>query len=253
MTRNRTTRNAERDKARAGHPTTPHPATAKQEAANAARAGAAVKDPEDLANLPASERHADPEPVRENSTQSVYGTWKFHGSPADFMYQGRHGKIPADPIHVHARVNSSGQQITLLDDKKQQVGQFGVATKFWIGLDGQTQHASDLRKAAKDAQAEEKAANKLHPCRCGCGKQIKNLYAQGHDARHVSQLAEQYRTAVKGDVDAAELATIKDRIFQAVADRPRLTAKLERSVELIDEKAAKGSKADDESESGDDE
>ena len=233
------------------HPTTPHPATAKQEAANAAR----QVPPNDTNHRTAAE--ITPEPVRENGTRAVYGTWKFHDSPADFQYMGRHGKIPADPIHVHARTNSSGQQITLLDDDKRQVGQFGVATKFWIGLDGQTEHASDLRKAARDAAKGESAASKLHPCRCGCGKQIKNLYAQGHDARHVSQLAETYRDAVKGDMEQGDLDKLAASLVLQLQDRERLVAKLERSMELIDEKAAKGSKAstddEDESESDDDE
>lgn len=25
-------------------------------------------------------------------------------------------------------------------------------------------------------------------CRCGCGAQVRNLYVQGHDAKHVSYL-----------------------------------------------------------------
>lgn len=220
-----------------GHPTTPHPATAAQEAANekAIATGAVTTK--------------DPEPVRENGTQAVYGTWKFHGSPADFQFMGRHNKIPAEAIHVHARVSANGQQITLVDDKKQQVGQFGVAGKFWIGLDGQTEHASDLRKAAKAEKAS--APKQLHPCRCGCGQQVKNLYAQGHDARHVSQLAEKYREAVKGDLDQGDLDKLAASLILELQDRERLVAKLERSMELIDEKAAKRNKAadDDEDES----
>ncbi|QGH74513.1 hypothetical protein HYQ03_gp26 [Arthrobacter phage Kuleana] len=28
----------------------------------------------------------------------------------------------------------------------------------------------------------------MNPCKCGCGAQVPRTYAQGHDAKHVSQL-----------------------------------------------------------------
>jgi hypothetical protein len=94
----------------------------------------------------------------------------------------------------------------------------------------QSRRTSDLRRAA----------GKLNPCHCGCGTQVKNLFAQGHDARWVSQQAEKYRDALKGDVSEAKLATLRATLLQEVkAISLKLEAKLERSLELIDEKAAK--------------
>lgn len=94
----------------------------------------------------------------------------------------------------------------------------------------QSRHTSDLRRAA----------GKLNPCHCGCEKQVKNLFAQGHDARWVSQQAEAYRDAMRGDVSEEDLATLRARLLAEVkAISLKLHAKLERSLDLIDEKAAK--------------
>jgi hypothetical protein len=94
----------------------------------------------------------------------------------------------------------------------------------------QSRRTSDLRRAA----------GKLNPCHCGCGAQVKNLFAQGHDARWVSQQAERYRDAMKGDVSEAKLASLRAELLAEVkAISLRLEAKLERSLDLVDEKAAK--------------
>jgi hypothetical protein len=94
----------------------------------------------------------------------------------------------------------------------------------------QSRRTSDLRRAA----------GKLNPCHCGCGAQVKNLFAQGHDARWVSQQAEKYRTALKGDVSEAKLASLRSELLaQVKAISLKLEAKLERSLDLLDEKAAK--------------
>jgi hypothetical protein len=96
-----------------------------------------------------------------------------------------------------------------------------------------TSHTQAVRRAATGAKGEPKSAQR-HPCKCGCGTMVRNLFGQGHDARHVSNLAASY----KADPTAKNRASV----LAMVEFSEPLTRKLRRSIELIDEKLARGSK-----------
>lgn len=92
-----------------------------------------------------------------------------------------------------------------------------------------TDHTASVRKAA---------AREPHPCKCGCGTMVPRIYAQGHDAKHVSKLAERYRGLLASDRSEKQVADEKRKLLAEVSGSDRLTAKLARSMELIDQKAA---------------
>lgn len=218
-----------------------HPATAKQEAANAK---AVVGSAPGSATRPAPATAA---PVRADAT---WNTWKGHGHPASFAYLGRSRAVQASPIDVTAK--EEGSNLVFRDAKGLIVSgnTFGFATKFWavVAPAGATsspvnETTAAVQRAAGKASSEPKAPKQLHPCKCGCGQQVKNLYAQGHDARHVSQLATQYFEVVRGSGGPEDVAATAKSVRAEVAFSDRLTAKLNRSIELIDEKAAKKTQA----------
>lgn len=58
-------------------------------------------------------------------------------------------------------------------------------------------------------------------CRCGCGQEVRNLFAQGHDARYAGTLI---RAVRDGETTPAKA------IAQARKVSPGLAAKVERGV-----------------------
>jgi hypothetical protein len=73
-------------------------------------------------------------------------------------------------------------------------------------------------------------------CQCGCGASVQRKFAQGHDARHASQLRQ-----------AFEAGKLTRQQAQARADKisPAFSRKVQRSLELAAERkqAAKNAKA----------
>lgn len=55
----------------------------------------------------------------------------------------------------------------------------------------------------------------MHSCKCGCGTMVAGLYARGHDARHVSQIADDIAAAIA----ALPSATLRARAISAAQRR----------------------------------
>lgn len=91
-----------------------------------------------------------------------------------------------------------------------------------------------------DAQLARPAVKTERPCACGCNQQTKSLFAPGHDARLVSQLA-------LGDSPAeaarkvAELGGSESLAEKAAA---AVTNRLAKEKAKADRQAAKDAKAD---------
>lgn len=136
-------------------------------------------------------------------------TFKGHGRPTRVLYAG-YGDDPWDknPVEAVVELTSSGVRIA-------GQGSFGVAHKFWArplawatttdpvkvtehGHGGDRTRGPDVLvatgkglpgKVPGDVKAPSRSRNgKLHDCLCGCGTQVRGMYAQGHDARHVSKV-----------------------------------------------------------------
>ena len=78
-------------------------------------------------------------------------------------------------------------------------------------------------KDEKPAKAKVATAPKVaRKCKCSCGGPTTKVYAQGHDARHVSQL--------KAAVIAGKMT--RDQAAKVLAPADRLVAKLNHSLDL---------------------
>jgi hypothetical protein len=105
---------------------------------------------------------------------------------------------------------------------------------------GQVPTAAEKAKAARAGTTPPPPRNKKSPCKCGCGKQVTNLFAQGHDARLVSQLAQQYRETRPGGASATaakKRASLRDALLKQVNFSEPLARKLTRSLEIIEKRA----------------
>jgi hypothetical protein len=138
---------------------------------------------------------------------ATWGSWKSHGNASELYYWGQSRK---------AAYEKDGRLITLSMEKGLLVGRDaqgnqvlcgGNATRFWasqVKLDGfdaaeyekhyGTKPASDPKVVAKQA-AEDTKSLTVKTCRCGCGTVVpkRSLYRQGHDAKHVAELAKEVR------------------------------------------------------------
>lgn len=88
--------------------------------------------------------------------------------------------------------------------------------------------AAAATKPAATKPAAKSEPKQMNQCGCGCGQAVKGRFAQGHDARHCSQLRQAY--------EAGSLTRAKALAQVAFSDK--LTAKLTRSLDLADERKA---------------
>jgi hypothetical protein len=87
------------------------------------------------------------------------GTWKGHGQPTLFVFNGTARKAPGEPQAVKAHLNEAKTGIVLMTvpgrgQKATQVAEFGVATTFWAIVPPQV----DTAKAANGKAAKTEAA-----------------------------------------------------------------------------------------------
>ena len=79
-------------------------------------------------------------------------------------------------------------------------------------------------------------------CGCGCGTDVKRSYAQGHDARHLSQLINRYLSGDASAMKEAKALGWQHKVERSVASRK---VKAERRVvkhEKVNERKAKASR-----------
>lgn len=237
-------RKAQQAKADAGRQ---HPVTAAQEAANQAgkRTGAQVPS-RPVGSAPGSGVRPAPAQAAPVAASATWNTWKGHGHPASFVYLGRNKAVQASPITVNAKQTDT-ITISLTDPAGLKVGTLGHATRFWAVVE--TTSSPAAREVTPSVKADDEGAKAARPqrqlnqCKCGCGSAVKNRYGQGHDARHVSQLASAYKAVVEGDSGPEDVAMAAQVARSEVVFSDKLTAKLNRSIELIDAKAAKKAQA----------
>lgn len=91
---------------------------------------------------------------------------------------------------------------------------------------GRTAARTTTPKQEAAKVAKPKAEKKLNECRCGCGRQVKGAFAQGHDART-------YGMVLRGELPES-----------VIADQAGLMSKLAFARKQADAKAARKAKAD---------
>jgi hypothetical protein len=181
---------------------------------------------------------AAPAQAKSDEVAFTWTTWKAMGNPHKLIFAGRNAKVKMDtPVIVEVSTYPSG--LYFKGQNGEQVANLGVAGKFWgAHLAGQptgdTKAVQRAASAGKATSASRTGGSKQQvACKCGCGKMVRNLFAQGHDARFVSETAQAYKA---GTIDKATAM----RTVKAISDK--LAAKLARSIELIDEKQARAAK-----------
>jgi len=183
----------------------------------------------------------------------VWGSWKTHGNNSALIYFGKDRTAgPLGGRRVVVGQTNLGWQM-LDSDTGEKVMWGGYATRFWatpdmsapVNQDEQIAIAlapctvcdapeghEDWCEMADEPQADayptEDGHAKLvgdgevrvqmltHPCRCGCLRFTKNMYAQGHDAKHVSKVV----ARIKADKDI----TVSSAIAELPTDALRTKA-----------------------------
>jgi|HubBroStandDraft_2_1064218.scaffolds.fasta_scaffold02391_12 hypothetical protein len=188
----------------------------------------------------------DPADDFSDETTYTWTTWKGTGNAQSFYYWGAIRKGPdRENGALVTKVETHPQHITFYDATGKAVAVFGSATKFWASAapvaavgtwievtpDAQPMRTikeiaataakpGEVPSASKTAAKTQRVkANSLSKCLCGtCDNVVKGMYAQGHDARHVSQVVKAVLANPDANLaDATELDELPTAALKAKA------------------------------------
>lgn len=197
-------------------------------------------------------------PAPDADALVTWGSWKTHENRAALVYYGQDRKTP-DAKGRRVVVGNGPAGWRMLDPETGKLTVWGgYATRFWATPDTDAKSnqiavadfndsalqelhkmvypekyvAADvaqeaglrtIKEIAKTAAKPGQVAKdtRRHPCLCGCGSMVKNLYGQGHDARHASAIA---RRIIAGE----DLALLDELPTEAL--RTKAAAMIKKSV-----------------------